>query len=195
MDARPHPMCATRRGFTLIELVIVIGLIAVLATLVVSVGSAVQGKAAENEARAILTAVQGAIETYEDTLGSPPDHAVDFRDPAVESLVNDIDTKPVSGRTRALRANTGVLVRQLRRVSEARKQLEALSEDLFKTSRFSPDPVNDPDAMVELTYMLDSFGTELNYQSNGGAGGTRVVISAGANRVWGDGDDLRSDDQ
>lgn len=194
MNGQPHRIRATGRAFTLIEMMIVIALIGILVALVVGVGGAVQGKAAELETRAVLKAIQGAIETYTDTYGSPPAQAVDWTTSDGENLRNETGTTP-SGHIRGLRANTGVLVAQLRRDNKARQQLEELSKDLFVTSRFSPDPVDDPDAMVELTYILDPFGTEVDYQANGGVGGTPVLISAGPNRLWGDGDDVRSDDQ
>ncbi|NLF33285.1 MAG: type II secretion system protein, partial [Planctomycetes bacterium] len=72
MDTRTCRTRTTGRAFTLIELMIVIGLIGILVTLVVSVGSAVRAKAAENQTRAVLKAVQGAIEAYADTYRTVP---------------------------------------------------------------------------------------------------------------------------
>ncbi|NLF32346.1 MAG: hypothetical protein GX591_15830, partial [Planctomycetes bacterium] len=154
--------------------------------LVVSVGSAVRAKAAENQTRAVLKAVQGAIEAYADTYRTVPNHVVTWR---------NYDPLPPLPNQCAM-ANTGTLVHWLRRVNSAGERLAELSAELFvEDASIDPDPTDGDTTKVTATYMLDPWGTPLNYQANGGAGGTPVVISAGVNVKWGDGDDLRSDDQ
>ena len=43
--------------------------------------------------------------------------------------------------------------------------------------------------------LTDAFGKPFNYLSNGGPGGTPVLISAGPDRQWNTPDDIRSDER
>jgi len=174
-----------RRGFTLVELLVVISLIGILATLVVSVGSAVRGKAAEDQTRAVLKVLDGAIDAYRDALNN--------RVPA--AYVNWRTDPPPNetAQATAARRNTAWLLIQLERINAAQKQIDTISEDLLKEVAPNFDP--DGQGPRDCTCILDAFDNPLNYQAAAGAGGTPVVISAGANGIWGDADDLRSDDQ
>ncbi|MFW6154099.1 MAG: type II secretion system protein [Planctomycetota bacterium] len=198
MHIRRHRHRVPRPAFTLIELMIVIALMGVLAALVISVGSAVRAKAAETSTRAVLKAVQGAIETYTNTFGAPPDDEVNWR--RDDGWLDDDQARKMA----AAKANAYWLREQLGRHAEARKQLEDIGGDLVydcnpatnpDAEEIDPHPMDAGSTKEYLPYLLDHWGTPLNYQDNGGAGGTPVVISAGLNRRFDDGDDLRSDDQ
>ncbi|MBU6399025.1 MAG: type II secretion system GspH family protein [Verrucomicrobia bacterium] len=74
---REHPAARDRRGFTLIEMLVVIAIIGILASLVLAVAGQASVKMRLNRVRTELSQYETAIETYKAKLGSyPPDHVV-----------------------------------------------------------------------------------------------------------------------
>lgn len=74
-----------RRGFTLLEMLIVIGIIALLASLVLAVSSSVIRASEERNTRNTLEVLNTAMEEYERTL----DRAVSYRSAAYTGVVAD----------------------------------------------------------------------------------------------------------
>ena len=77
-----------RRGFTLVELLVVIVIIGILASLVVGLSGTAGRKMRESRTRAELTAIGTAIESYKAKFGHyPPDNP---KDPALNSLYYEL---------------------------------------------------------------------------------------------------------
>ncbi len=208
---------AATGGFTLVELLVVMALIGIIVTMVISVGSSVRIKAAEDETHARLGLLRGALETYYELMGDYPVKVGAYvSEPkiSVGEVINvrgNSDHKnywtadpPRSQRDSAKR-NMAFLMSYLLGLDETRKAVGLMPAECYVDEKTWPDGLyplevygnddqNDPPAK-EYTYILDSFDTPINYQRSGGVGGSPVLISAGVNGIFGDADDLRSDDQ
>jgi prepilin-type N-terminal cleavage/methylation domain-containing protein len=155
------------RGFTLIELLVVIAIMAILATLVVGVGSYVRAKGLEDETRGRMRIIMVSIEAYRDARGTYP---VPNADP--NALLDD-ETIPSD----LYKALTGLTV--------SRDALKELPTDAIGTSKTD----------AELVF-FDAFGVMMAYKPKGGPGGTPVLISAGPDGDFaGQSDNIRSDDK
>ncbi len=66
--------CFRGRGFSLIELLVVISLAAVLLTLGVIAGNAMRDRAEAGLERSVLIGLSGAVDEYATRVGRPPDH-------------------------------------------------------------------------------------------------------------------------
>jgi general secretion pathway protein G len=69
------PKTPARQAFTLIELLIVIAIIAVLASLVLAAAGSVQKKGARSRAEAEIKAVEAALESYKSDNGDYPSNS------------------------------------------------------------------------------------------------------------------------
>ncbi len=66
---------ASRSGFTLVELLVVITIIAILASLLLAAASGALGRGEETRIKAQIDQINGAFEDYKNTLGSYPPNA------------------------------------------------------------------------------------------------------------------------
>jgi len=73
-----------RSGFSLIELLIVIALIALLAGMVMAASAAIQGKMLRNRAEAFLAEIQGGLDLYKIDHGTYPINEANDRDAAAK---------------------------------------------------------------------------------------------------------------
>lgn len=81
MNKSPFPFHASKRAFTLVELLTVIAIIAILAGLVLSTAGYIQKKAARSRAEAEIAAMEAALESYKADNGIYPE-AVDSNNSA-----------------------------------------------------------------------------------------------------------------
>lgn len=73
MNKFPFPFHASKRAFTLVELLTVIAIIAILAGLVLSTAGYIQNKAARSRAEAEIAAMEAALESYKADNGIYPE--------------------------------------------------------------------------------------------------------------------------
>lgn len=86
-----EPRTTDQAAFTLIEMLVVIGIIALLAGLIVGATHLTGSKMKENSIRAELHALVAAIEAYHDRFNSyPPDHVVSRNPLVVNSATNSL---------------------------------------------------------------------------------------------------------
>lgn len=71
-QATHNPGRRPARAFTLVELLVVIGIIMILLTILVPLATRIQSSARSADAAAQLNAIRGAIEAYHNTFGSYP---------------------------------------------------------------------------------------------------------------------------
>ncbi|MDY7011682.1 MAG: type II secretion system protein [Planctomycetota bacterium] len=167
------------RGFTLIEMLVVIGIIAVLVMVVVGVSQLVIDKTGKTQTKLNMEVIHQAIEAYSEVKGNYPPDEDDFSDPYPDYSDRD---------WRAYKRGVK-LYDELSSVPQARARLANLGKDAI----MNIDGNN---------VFVDGFDKYMEYFSDHGAGGTPVVISAGGDGRFGTDaepeykkDNIRSDNQ
>jgi len=157
MKSRKHQL-----GLTLIEIVIVVSIIALLATMVISVVSRIDNQTKEKGLVNIFALLESALQEYHQYSGKFP-----------EQLEKNFANAPV---------HSEYLYRQLQSVPSSRKVLEKISDSLLK-NRWG-----DADSQPEI---YDPWGTALDYRYVSG-NNFPELISAGPDRIFDTADDMSS---
>ncbi|HEY8900776.1 MAG TPA: type II secretion system protein GspG [Chthoniobacterales bacterium] len=92
---KPVPPSTSRGAFTLIEILVVIAIIAILASLILSVSGFVQEKAGISRAQVEIKALETALENYKQDNGTYP--AGDGSESSSLVLLDELNRKPASG--------------------------------------------------------------------------------------------------
>jgi len=148
-------------GFTLVEMLAVILVIAILVSVVVGVAGIVIRRAAEAETKLAMEVIRTAIDVYYEVNANFPGEVTNFGSP------------PAGWSQRNWEAckRGGALYGALMSCEPAKQRLAALKSDAIK-SVYSGN-----------TAFVDGFGKYMDYFKTAGAGGKPLVLSAG-----GDGD-------
>ena len=155
MNTRRH-----KQGLSLIEMLIVLGLIAILATMVISVASRIDNQSKEKGVVSIFAMLEGALEEYKEFQG-------------------DFPGQPVKDFTSAA-AHSEYLYAELNSIPGSRKILEKISGSLIE-NKFGT-----ADSPAEI---YDPWSTALEYRYAPGDN-FPVLVSAGPDRVFGNADDI-----
>jgi len=143
-----------KHGLSLVEMLIVIGVIAMLATMVIGVASRIDTQAKERGVESLFTLLEGALEEYHDFKGVFP--AAMNADPNL---------------------NSEILYEQLSSVPACREILGKISNSLIKqnvdTGKIPPVPE-----------IYDPWGTVLNYLYNPATDNFPELISAGPDKKF-----------
>ncbi len=120
------------RGFTLLEILIVLGVILILTSLVLGVGSAVLKNAESAQARAAVVAMESAFQQWESDTGRAvtcngiatlpsgvSDELFDVRDPGVPPAPNNVGNKAIIARARAQGVYAVNLLMQVESIRQA----------------------------------------------------------------------------
>jgi len=149
-----------KHGLSLIEMLIVLGLIAILATMVIRVASRIDNQSKEKGIESVFALLEGALEEYKEFQG-------------------DFPGQPVRDFTNAA-AHSEYLYRELYSIPGSRKILEKISDSLIE-NKFGT-----ADSPAEI---YDPWGTALEYRYAPGDNFPELV-SAGPDRVFGNADDI-----
>lgn len=150
----PSPLPSSNRhpGFTLVEMLVVMVIIAILAGLILSGAGFAQKKAARDRAKSEIAAMEGALEGYKADNGIYPQ----------EAASNSLDPKK-SGKPSDYKAASLVLYRALsgdedldRKVDSGRKQYMRISPNMLEPSGGSTTPI---------TALIDPFGNSYGYST------------------------------
>jgi prepilin-type N-terminal cleavage/methylation domain-containing protein len=189
--------CKYKTAVTLIEMLIVVGIIAILAALVITTAGRIEARAKEQLAESTITLITAAVEQfrdyeyqYPDALCSALKFPLDCND---SNYVSDIDIANALGTVLPLNGvyeNDEVWCCFLSRVPECRKTLERIASSL-KHERNAT--INGRDFMR----IIDPWGNKVRYHYYYDPSGQNsdtfpVITSAGPDGIHGNDDDISS---
>ena len=163
-----------KTGFTLVEMLVVVFVIAILVTIVVSVAKIVTGRASKEQTSVTMKAILNAVEAYREVTGSYPAEESDFSgQPAVGWTASDWQAYK----------RVKLLYEQLVTVPQAQTRLTALAGDAVLR-------------VYGNDVFCDGFGKHMDYYRDKGAGATPLLLSAGPDGDFDTKEDnVRSDDR
>ena len=189
--------CARRKGFSLVELLTVIAIVAILAAIVLGVGKRLAGQAQEKLARSTIGILVSALEQYYNYHGAFPFEAgigyseADFENDAVKTALGETITV-TSGIPAPESWSSSALYYFLGRTPVSRQIIETLTDVMISNKDANGAdllieiPTGDPP--VDLIRFVDPWGNSLRYTYFSG-NNFPVITSAGP-----DGDFLTSED-
>ena len=142
------------------EMLIVVGIIAILTTMVISVASRIDTRSKEKKTESLFTLLDSALQEYHEFTGRFPDQS-------------EIDTD------NAL-IHSEFLYRELNSIPDARAILEKLSQSSVKNNYGTTDTASE---------IYDPWGTSLDYRYIAGDN-FPLLISAGPDKTFGTADDI-----
>jgi general secretion pathway protein G len=147
------------RGFTIVEILVVMAVILVLAGLVLATSSYVHNKGARSRAEAEITAMSAALENYKADNGAyPVDASVDARtklDPGQYATASLNLYEALSGDAD----------------NDANRSAEVQSYFSFMPNQLYPSLLNSSGHARKVDYIKDPFGYSYGYSTAGQAGG------------------------
>jgi prepilin-type N-terminal cleavage/methylation domain-containing protein len=157
-----------KHGLSLVEMLIVIGVIALLATMVIGVASRIDNQSKEKLLDSTFALLEGALEEYRDYQGVfPVPPAGNFNSVAERAV-----------------AYSEYLYGELYSIPSSRKILDKVSDSLIKHDF-------DSGAVPPVPEIYDPWGTPLDYRYVTGDNFPELV-SAGPDRVFGNADDIKN---
>jgi prepilin-type N-terminal cleavage/methylation domain-containing protein len=151
-----------KHGLSLVEMLIVIGVIALLATMVIAVAGRIDNQVKEKAVESMFTLLDGALEEYKEYQGVYPEQpAKDFTNAA---------------------AHSEYLYAELYSIPDCRKILEKIRDSLIKHNV-------DTGTVPPVPEIYDPWGTTLDYRYITGENFPELV-SAGPDKTFGSSDDI-----
>ena len=151
------------RGVTLVEMLVVLGIIAVVASLVVTLTLRVDNQSKERAVDSAFALLSTSLREY-----------YEFRE--------EFPQQPERNSANAL-AHIELMTQELRSVPDSRKVLDQLNPSLVKSQT----------GLADVPELRDPWGTVLDYVYDRDAGDNfPELISAGPDRQFGTGDDISS---
>jgi prepilin-type N-terminal cleavage/methylation domain-containing protein len=155
-----------KHGLSLVEMLIVVGVIALLTTMVISIASRVDNQSKEHLLKSTFALLEGALEEYRDYQGTfPVPPAGNFNSVAERAT-----------------AYSEYLYGQLYSIPSSRKILDKISGSLIKHDY-------DSGAVPPVPEIYDPWGTALDYRYEAGENFPELV-SAGPDKIFGSADDI-----
>ncbi|MBN2595081.1 MAG: prepilin-type N-terminal cleavage/methylation domain-containing protein [Sedimentisphaerales bacterium] len=149
-------------GLSLVEMLIVLAVIALLATMIVGLAGRIDNQSKEKGVESTFALLEGALEEYRDYQGDFP-----------QQPVKDFTNVP---------AHSEDLYRQLYSIPDSRKILDKVSGSLIKHDF-------DSGAVPPVPEIYDPWGTPLDYRYVPGDSFPEFV-SAGPDKIFGTADDI-----
>jgi type II secretory pathway pseudopilin PulG len=150
---------------SLVEILIVVGVIALLTTMVISVASRIDTQAKEKSVESMFVLLDSALQEYRDFMGSFPEQTE-------TNYANAVN-------------HSEYLYSELQSIPGAQKILQKIDEALIK-NQYSAAGVPLAQTGPEI---YDSWGTPLDYQYIAG-NNFPVLVSAGPDKTFGTADDM-----
>ena len=151
-----------KHGLSLVEMLIVVGIIALLATMVIGIASRIDTQAKEKGVESTFALLEGALEEYKEFRG-------DFPGQPLKDFVN-------------VSQHSEDLYRELYSIPSSRKVLEKISDSLIKHDF-------DTGTVPPVPEIYDPWGTPLDYRYAPG-GNFPELVSAGPDKIFDNADDI-----
>jgi len=149
-----------KRGLTLVEMLTVVAIIALLATMVISIAARIDNQSKERSLESIFALLESALQEYREYTGRFPEQSEkDFTNAVVHSQY---------------------LCEQLHRIPDSRRVLDKISGSLIE---------NKYGAVGTPPEIYDPWGTALDYRYVSGDNFPELV-SAGPDKIFGNADDI-----
>lgn len=160
--------CAVRRGFTLIEVLVVVSIMVILLGLVIGVGVSVFKNQRAAATRGVLTALDRALDEYITSTNAAP--AYDYRDyeqvpgPDVAAGAGPAGSgrffAAYQGATHPTRPDAAVFIKQAYGVGEVQKIVTSMGERFLRPT-IGPSGVGDPLKASDTTpSVVDAWATD-----------------------------------
>jgi len=148
-------------GLTLIEMVVVVGIIALLVSMIIRLTSRFDNQAKEKGLQCTYMLLEGALQEY-----------YEFTDSFPEQPENDFSNAA---------AHSEYLYQELHSIPQSRKMLDKIKDSLIENKYGTPDTPPE---------IYDPWGTTLDYRYATGDN-FPLLISAGRDKKFGTSDDIR----
>jgi prepilin-type N-terminal cleavage/methylation domain-containing protein len=149
-----------KRGVTLVEILVVMAIIALLATMVISIAARIDNQSKERCLECTCALLESALQEYREYTGKFP-----------EQPEKNFTNVPI---------HSEYLYKELHLIPESRKILEKIADSLLK---------NEYGAADTLAEIYDPWGTVLDYRYVAGDN-FPDLISAGPDKIFGTADDI-----
>jgi prepilin-type N-terminal cleavage/methylation domain-containing protein len=149
-----------KRGVTLVEILVVMAIIALLATMVISIAARIDNQSKERCLECTCALLESALQEYREYTGKFP-----------EQPEKNFTNVPI---------HSEYLYKELHLIPESRKILEKIADSLLK---------NEYGATDTLAEIYDPWGTVLDYRYVAGDN-FPDLISAGPDKIFGTADDI-----
>lgn len=150
-------------GLSLIEILVVVTVIAILATMVIGVVSIIDTQSKEKGVRSIFVLLEGALQRYHEFTGSFPQQPEE----------NKLNTP----------AHSETLYSELSSIPDSRDVLEKIGDSLLKIE-------NKYGAVQTPPELYDPWGTALDYKYDKSSDNFPELTSAGPDKKFGTADDI-----
>lgn len=151
----PHNTTNTRRAFTLVELLTVIGIIGVLATILLVAGASVIRAQKASQTKGLLETLDRALDEYRHVYDRYPNYSRD-RYAELQAVTNGGNYDTFAGESHPKQPEFALFYLQTRGVGVVDSLLQALPGDLVRTI----GTLNDG---TELVRVVDAWGTPILY--------------------------------
>jgi prepilin-type N-terminal cleavage/methylation domain-containing protein len=201
--------CAKTKGFSTVEVLTVIAILAILASILLGVGKRLQAQAEEKLARSMIDILVSALEQYYDYHGVFPFNAgfvygeADFEDDVVDTaagdtvvLTNGTPPDPVIDPDHGFWSSSA-LYYFLSRTPPSRQIIETLTDRLISSKDLGGDNLiieitigSNPAYQVDLIRFIDPWGKSIQYTYSGD--NFPLIVCAGPDGEWDTGDEIDS---